>query len=361
MLARLVSLICACAAIAVSQTADAAPIQTSAELSRALQAARGGEVLRLAGGDYGVVVLSGMRFGDPVVVTAADPSRPPVFGGLDLTDVAGLTFQRIRVVAARPSTPAISITQGDRISFMGLDAEGLLQVSPEAVHDGVFLQRSSEITISDSEFRDFGNGVAHLNCDHLTISGNLFHDIRVDGVHGGGSSFVAIRRNVFRDFFPLGVVGESGDHADAVQFWTTNTTRSAHDITVSENLFVRGRGRYIEGVFLRDEVGTAPYLHVAITGNVLLGGMYNGIFVEHAVDLEVRDNLVAGYPDRQSYIDLLKVEGARVNGNSANEVRVAADISSVVSDNLIIPRAQDQGVALREGWRARHPGMIELR
>ena len=202
--------------------------------------------------------------------------------------------------------------------------------------------------------------MAHLNCDHLTISGNLFHDIRVDGVHGGGSSFVAIQRNVFRDFLPLGVVGETGDHADAVQFWTTNTTRSAHDITVSENAFIRGRGRYIEGVFLRDEVGTAPYLHVAINGNLLLGGMYNGIFVEHAVDLEVRDNLVAGYPDRQSYIDVFKIEGGRITGNSANEMRVSADPASIVSDNLIIPRAEDQGVALLRRWRTQHPGMVGL-
>jgi nitrous oxidase accessory protein NosD len=360
MFARLVSLICACAAIAVSQTADAAPIQTTAQLSRALQVARGGEVLRLAGGDYGVVVLSGMRFAEPVVVTAADPSRLPVFGGLDLTDVAGLAFQGIRIVAARPSTPAISITQSDRISFTKLDAEGLLQVSPGAVHDGMVLQRSAQITVSDSEFRDFGNGITHLNCDHLTIGGNRFHDIRVDGVHGGGSSFVTIQRNVFRDFFPLGVVGETGDHADAVQFWTTNTTRSAHDITVSENAFIRGRGRYIEGVFLRDEVGTAPYLHVAIIGNLLLGGMYNGIFVEHAVGLEVRDNLVAGYPDRQSYIEVLKIEGGRITGNSANEMRVSADPASVVSDNRIIPRAEDQGVALLTRWRTQHPGMIGL-
>ena len=93
----------------------------------------------------------------------------------------------------------------------------------------------------------------------------------------------------------------------------------------------------------------------------LVVGPELGRLHEHAVDLEVRDNLVAGYPDRQPYIDLLKVEGARVSGNSVNEIRVAGDNSSVVSDNLIIPRAQDQGVALRERWRARHPGMIDLR
>ena len=96
MLARLVALFCACAAIAVSQTADAAPIQTRAELTRALQAARGGEILRLAGGDCGVVVLSGMRFGEPVVVTAADPSQragsqnPTLSRRTDPTSSAGL-------------------------------------------------------------------------------------------------------------------------------------------------------------------------------------------------------------------------------------------------------------------------------
>lgn len=345
------------AAVAIWGAAQAAPLRTAEALDRALRQARGGETLQLAGADFGVVALRDMRFPTPVKLRAADPAKPPVFGGLDLTGVSGLTFEGLRIVAARPSTPAVSVVRSDHIGFAGLRAEGLLARNPDAVHDGVFIQTSAAVSIVHSELSQFGNGVTHLDCDHLSVRGNLFHDIRVDGVHGGGSSFVTIAGNLFRDFHPLGVVGESGDHADAVQFWTVNTTASAHDIVVSDNLFLRGAGRYAEGVFLNDELKTLPYRRVSITGNLILGGMYNGIFVLHAADVEVRRNVVAGFADRQSYIELLDVEGASVAGNAANELRLSQGVRGAIGENRIVGRLDDGGAALAAAWLARHPDL----
>lgn len=344
-------------AVAIWGAAQAAPLRTAEALDRALREARGGETLTLAGADFGVVTLRDLHFPAPVTLRAADPGKPPVFGGLDLTGVSGLSFEGLRVVAARPATPAVSIVRSDHIAFQELRAEGLLASNPDAVHDGVLIQTSAEVSIVHSELSQFGNGVTHLDGDHLTVRGNLFRDIRVDGVHGGGSSFVTISGNFFRDFHPLGVVGESGDHADAVQFWTVNTTASAHDITVSDNLFLRGAGRYAEGVFFNDELKTRPYRRVSITGNVILGGMYNGVFVLHAADLEVRGNLVAGFPDRQSYIELLDVEGASVAGNAANELRLTQNVRGAIGENRIVGRLSDGGAALAAAWLARHPDL----
>src|SRR3546814_6684622 len=67
------------------------------------------------------------------------------------------------------------------------------------------------------------------------LSGNSFHTMRSDGVRGGGTNDVVISNNYFTDFHPVGA-----DHPDAIQLWTTNTTESARNISITGNVFERG-------------------------------------------------------------------------------------------------------------------------
>src|SRR3546814_18636009 len=104
------------------------------------------------------------------------------------------------------------------------------------------------------------------------LSGNSFHTMRSDGVRGGGTNDVVISNNYFTDFHPVGA-----DHPDAIQLWTTNTTESARNISITGNVFERGDGDIIQGIFLRDQSGgKLPYQDVTISDNIVLGGMYNG-------------------------------------------------------------------------------------
>src|SRR3546814_8411255 len=87
------------------------------------------------------------------------------------------------------------------------------------------------------------------------LSGNSFHTMRSDGVRGGGTNDVVISNNYFTDFHPVGA-----DHPDAIQLWTTNTTESARNISITGNVFERGDGDIIQGIFLRDQSGgKLPY------------------------------------------------------------------------------------------------------
>ena len=354
----LLSVATAAGLAAMGSAAAAAPVvvaNTNA-LNLALLTAKGGETFLLAAGTFEPIRINSVHFTSAVTIAPANAARSPILRGITITNSEGLNFRGLKIQPDQPKTDAISIRGGAKIAFSKMDVRGILQTDAASAGNVALVRDSSNISFTDSEFQQANDGIAHLNVTKLTISRNVFHDIREDGVRGGGSSFVTVTGNTFRDFHPQGVVGGSGDHADAIQFWTSNTTASAHDITVTDNLFVRGSGLFIQGVFLRDEATTLPYQRVTISRNLIAGGMFNGVFLDHGDDVTVTDNVIAGFPDRESFIRLTRITKGVVTGNAANELHFTAqDIEGVQSGNVIIPRAEDGGAALLKAWRASHP------
>ena len=108
-------------------------------------------------------------------------------------------------------------------------------------------------------------------------------------------------------------------HPDAIQFWTTNTTVAATDITITGNTFDRGSGVIVQGIFIQDEVGTLPYQRLTIADNVIVGAAYNGIAVRGAVDATLTNNTVIGEEDQTSWISLVQCRGGHAFGQCRHQ------------------------------------------
>ena len=202
--------------------------------------------------------------------------------------------------------------------------------------------------------QQLNTAIAFLDNDHLQISGNSFHDLALDGVHGGGCSYVTISGNAFTDFY-----APDGAHPDAIQIWTTNTTTAAHDIVITDNLITRGDGVPMQGIFVTDQVGLA-YKNVTISGNMLVGTRYHGITVLDGQDVTITNNTVASYPDMISWIRLENVDGATVDHNSAARFTQLNDTNISVSDfNELLPTI-DQALQLAQQWLSTHSGIAEI-
>jgi hypothetical protein len=52
---------------------------------------------------------------------------------------------------------------------------------------------------------------------------------------------------------------------------------------ISGNTILRGSGQPMQGIFMRDEVGSAPYQHVTVTNNLVVGSMFHGITVSSTI------------------------------------------------------------------------------
>ena len=332
-------------------------VSSGAALNAALASAQAGDTIKLAQGTYSAISARNLQFAQAVTITSQDGLAPAVVTDINITSVSGLRFTNLEFQAsAAGGDNAFKVTSSQDIHFDHLNVHGSLDGNPQNDVIGFLIRTSDNVSVTDSEFQQLSSAVGHLDDTNLVVSGNHFHDLRTDAIRGGGSSHVTVSGNTFTDFYPV-----AGDHGDAIQFWTTNTSVSAHDITVTDNLFLRGAGSVAQGVFLRDEVGGLPYQRVTITGNFMIGTMYNGIAIDGGREVTIDHNTVVGFTDMKSWIRLDSVTGGAVTNNSANVFLAAATNSSLaMSANTVVPLAADAGAAALQQWSAQHPGAGQL-
>jgi Ca2+-binding RTX toxin-like protein len=325
-------------------------VDSATALTATLPFAQSGDTILLASGTYDAISIKNLSFSG-LTITSADMFRPAYVNGLTVTGSSGITFSNLEVRApADPSgsTYAVNILSGSsNINLDHLNVHGSMDSDPSNDGNGVMVRTSSGVSITNSEFQQLDNGIAHLDSNNITFSHNSFHDLREDGIRGGGSSNVTVSHNTFSDFYPGPLT-----HGDAVQFWTTNTTASAHDITVTDNAFIRGAGGVAQGIFFRDEAGGMPFLHVTISNNLIAGGMFNGITMGRGQDVTITNNVVQGFSDMKSWIRIDNSDGVVVTGNSENTFVTTNDTGLVMTNNTALPLASDSGVGALASWQA---------
>ncbi|MBW8816054.1 MAG: right-handed parallel beta-helix repeat-containing protein [Caulobacterales bacterium] len=323
-------------------------VSTTAQLTAALATAHGGDTIQLASGSYSGLSISGLNIAGGVTITSADAAHEASIVGLKVSGSSGLAFRGLDF-SALPSagSNAFTVNGSHDIQFDQLHFHGSLDSNPGNDTAGLLIQSSSNVLVSNSTFEQLYWGLAHLNDSGLIVQGNTFHDLRMDGVRGGGSSYVTIENNNFSSFHP-----NTGDHADAIQFWTTGTTAAGHDIVIANNEIHRGTGAATQGIFMKDEVGNLAYQHVTISGNLVSGMQYNSIYVTHGADITATNNYVQGFTDMKSWIRLDYTTGGTVTGNEANVVTLSVGDSQIVqSGNTTIGLASDGGAAITASWQ----------
>ncbi|HWE99140.1 MAG TPA: right-handed parallel beta-helix repeat-containing protein [Caulobacteraceae bacterium] len=321
-------LICLCLVCAAD--APARTIATSEDLVRALQKAQPGEVLSLSPGVYDEVRIDG--FHGTATITSADPKRPAQIHRLLIRGSSGVTLQGVELVAPLADPAAgwrqpFMVAGSSHITLKNLDGHSVAGSTLATENGGLIVRESDHILIADSDFHDLHAAIQHGNIDHLEIRGNQLRHLRDDGIRGGGSSNVVIADNHCSSQHPD---LEDRDHPDCIQFWTTNTTQPAHDITVENNTYDRGEGMPIQGIFFADEA-SHPYERVTIRGNRLHGASWNGIYVNGASDVVLENNEVCDRPDRESWMTLINVHGATLSDNRAGKFQFSktSDVKEV--------------------------------
>jgi putative hemolysin len=117
-------------------------------------------------------------------------------------------------------------------------------------------------------------------------------------VRGGGNSNLLVTQNTFTDFHPA-----AGDHPDAMQLWTNNTTTSASNITFcGQSGGARHRRHRSRASSCVTSSAICRSRTSTITGNMIVGARYNGIAVEHVVGGNISGNTVAGYVGETSWM-----------------------------------------------------------
>jgi peptidoglycan hydrolase-like protein with peptidoglycan-binding domain len=360
------------------------PVTTTAGLLAALKTAHAGDTITLAPGTYiGVKIVgltygaSGLNFTSPVTITSADPSHEAVIEGLGIANVTGLTFRNLAFTSVGVTDPyfAYRIQDSQNLTFDHLYVHGDPSIAPSAQIDGFNVEKSSGLTFTNSDY-SYGDPLNFTNDSNVTISGDSFHNLNKGGVEMGGTSDVSITNNVCSDFDSA-----YGTHVDCIQIFTAGTTVAAHNITITGNLFYRGTGGAVQGIFVQDEVGTLPFSNVTIDDNAMIGGIWSSVLLRGATgNVQVNNNIAATWPG-------VDVEGSTASnivttnfagwvflrdpltgaiitetGNQAQAYPNPTGTGAAITPpgNTVLGSVTDNGIALLKAWLVTHPAELNL-
>lgn len=279
-------------------------VYSTPQLQAALAAAKGGETILLGAGTYAQFGLSRVKPASMVTIMSADSSNPVHIQGMELDDCANLTFRNIEVSINMRTMNQLNLTHSTNVHFDKLKLH-----DPVNKNRGAVLFRwDNNVSLKNSEVYDMA-GLRIIATTDVTISGNDLHDLSGDGIQSSATSNIAIKNNTITDIY-----SGPGDHPDAIQFFTLNQTESARNIVITGNTYTRGGGNITQGIFMGNESGIR-YQDVTISGNRIIGGMYNGIALGEVDRATISNNIVQGYEDMPSWIIIQKSTNSTLSNN----------------------------------------------
>lgn len=280
-------------------------------LNAALAAAKGGDTIKLAAGNYGDFIVKGKVFASDVTITSLSDTNPAQFHSLSITGSQGLNFVGLKVDFAPTETTmnfssAVKISDSSDISFIGGEIKGGPSVNgvPQSATEldktgnviglptgrGLTIERSSNVTVEDTEIHHVHRGLVLSKSSDLTIKDNHIHDVRTSPIVGGGLNRVVIEGNHVHDSTPFR--WGSVDHADFIHLWTDPDAQTgpSTDIRIVNNVIEQGKGEAILGIYLDDNQNKLGFSNVTISNNLIMNGNGQGLRLENVFDSVVTNN-----------------------------------------------------------------------
>ena len=286
-------------------------VTNQAELKSALSKAAGGDVISLAGGNYGQLSLidrldvPSLDFASEVKIVSEDLKNPAIFEGLDLRGahnlaIEGVVFDYVYKPGHQIWLNPFRISDSSGVAIRNSIFDGDLPEGLSKIDDGygyakgLTVRSSSGIEIKNNEFFSFHTAAAFGGVSNLIVSGNNVHSVRSDGFNFTSVRDVLIEANHLHDFIAS---HSSSDHRDMIQFWTTSSTSPSTDIVIRGNFLDIGKGDFTQSIFMRNEevdLGNAGkemfYRNILIENNVIQNNHTHGITVGETVGLVIRSN-----------------------------------------------------------------------
>lgn len=328
-------------------------VNSSQSLTNAVLSARDGDVIKLAPGTYSNIIIRDATFQNGITITSADPNNPAVLTDLTVRTSQGLTFSNLDLFNKFDKSLSFQFMQSSNLVFDGLTVSGSSSSGNAMDAQLMIVRESNNVTVVNSEFAHGWHGLNLFNTRFVKVENNFFHDLRTDGVRGGGNSDLQIKGNVFTDFYPY-----TNDHPDAIQLWTTNTSASAYNITIEANVVFRGDGNPTQGIFLRDVGGSRPFQNVVIANNAIVGGIYNGIAISSVNNGYLVDNIVQGFADQPSGIQMQNTSNVVVSGNTSSRYFGGLRGIEGQNGNVLIGWGTDGGVGIVNQWLSQNAEFI---
>lgn len=327
---------------------------TPATFAKMLQSAKGGDVLRLAGGPYSAVrVKTGVTDkGGVVEIRAADPASPPVFtNGLTIDKWVGVSLVGLNYDMSNASAGhalAINVMGGKKLSFIGGEIVGR-NTGADRWGYGIGVGDVEGLTIAEMKLQTLRRGLIVGRCQDVLIIDNDISDLGTDAIDLGSVLRAKVIGNLLSGFNPV-----NDDHPDGIQVMCPTGSTPSEDVEIFDNAIVAGKGRRPQGIFVKSET-LVPHRRIRIFDNLVINAAYHAITLTDAVDSVLKDNRAlfqqgeAAKPDK-SWIMVEDATGVWQN----NESVALLNIPQTNGNKLIKPATDEEVAAALKGWMAKH-------
>jgi polygalacturonase len=263
-------LIAAAAMLWASPVAAADLTATPSTYKTVAAAAKCGDTVTLAAGDYGAVQVT--RYNTPGAIACPADNRI-----------------EIRAEDARMDSLTFRAVQG--VNWFG----GFISAPLGVATPGVTMDSSRFVRFAGGLVTGHKVGVTAVRGSDYEIVGNRFQGLRSDGINVTSSQRVLIESNqvvmtvpIKATYTPEGKLLVDGDHSDGVQAWNTAGLPRVTDVTIRGNYF---RGM-MQGIAVFD-AGKGGVDRFIVENNTIDGiDFWHGITLTEARDSVIRDNIV---------------------------------------------------------------------
>jgi hypothetical protein len=289
------------------------------QLIAALTEAQGlaGAEIRLLPGDYGVLRWTSKSYPLGRVFIRAAESTPPLFTEFSLSGSSSIAVSGIRVASL--VSPAVQLSGTTDVIFAGNFVSGGTSTTTDPWDDGnagVHVREARRVTLSNNQFENLRSAAFVQRSTAVTFEQNTIRNVR-EGVNVAAATNLDLRNNRFERFSPK---YPNGEHADAIQFWTSNETQGSSDVRIIENAILLGGCKSVQGIFIRSETENSStatqvrHSNFEIRRNIYYGSARNGLSVSSVDGAVVANNVIVASPYGLSGITRAEVTDERCSG-----------------------------------------------
>lgn len=324
------------------------------KLNGMLSACKGGERLDLAG-----LTMEKGTFSLPKSLSAPVTLVGGTWNGFNISGLHDLIFEK----------PTMNCDPADKICYRINNAKKVFIKNPHVTGDpaiplsqlnntAIHWDACAEVGIDGGIVEFVRYGVSfYRDCQKFHAMNTEYRFIRTDAIRGEGGDGATIANNNIHDFSPPSIGGATGDHPDAIQFWTgiDRPKQPPRNFAVFGNRIWRGNGKPFQGIFFRSYWGTdvsnglpmekrrEEPRNIGIFDNDIAGGLYNGIVLFGTGTVTNNAVMGVGNAKEKSWI--------RVTGRSQGQpapVTVKSNFAALIfvegtldPSNTILPFAKD--------------------
>ena len=266
-------------------------------LTAAIAASVGGDIISMAGGNYGTLVSSKV-FSSQVIVKSTSPVDPAIFTYIGLGSAVYWSIEDVKFSAPYYATPSSSsatceiYSNSANIAIRRCEFVGQNTAAGYGTGRAITILQANLITVEDCYIHRFLNGIVSSVATSLIFRRNEITDIGSDGIDMYTVTGALVDGNYIHDFR---ADYSSGAHCDAIQ-WATGFSglTTTGNITITNNIVRIGNGSWIQNIFSNNEAydGTNywRYQGMVIENNFIEGFMTWGIGLSYSGAATIRNN-----------------------------------------------------------------------